>query len=230
MEGLRYLLMDGLWRGSFLAPVNHYVSGSTLVAPQPASGLLCWETHLPTYGYPWPALDLLTLDPTRSASTIRPHINILINSSTRDPPWPSSYDAPPPSVSAPERVSAESSQAGWPGRFINVRRFVRSVSGSSAIGKPIGSFREGRGISSRFRISISSRCALCFWKQHEKTHSTHLATEPRIGVKIQQNKEQTTLILSYYNIPWNVIILLISSRKKRWKTNLTIKWRVVASL
>ena len=75
-----------------------------------------------------------------------------------DPPWPSGYDAWLPSVTLQVRVSAGSlfiSELTW--SLYKCVVLWRAVYGPSASERPIGTIGEEKGISSRFRVSVSSR-------------------------------------------------------------------------
>ena len=74
----------------------------------------------------------------------------------RDPPWPSGYDAWLPNVSLQVRVSA-GSPSGLAWSLYKCAALWRAVYGPSSIERPLGTIREEKGISSRFRVSISSQ-------------------------------------------------------------------------
>ena len=74
----------------------------------------------------------------------------------RDPPWPSGYDAWLPSVSSQVRVSA-GSLSGLAWSLYKCAALWRTVYGPSATERPLGTICEEKGISSRFRVSISLR-------------------------------------------------------------------------
>ena len=74
----------------------------------------------------------------------------------RDPPWPRGYDSWLTNVRSQVRVSVAGSRwAGWPGSYIYVCRIVKAIYGASATEIHIETICKERGISSRFRLSIS---------------------------------------------------------------------------
>ena len=72
----------------------------------------------------------------------------------------SGYDAWLPSVSLEVRVSTGSQEACWSGLYINVRRCGGLSIVILQLKGPLGTIREEKGISSRLRVSISSRYTL----------------------------------------------------------------------
>ena len=68
-------------------------------------------------------------------------ITMKVNSVTRDPPWPSGYDAWLPSLSSQVRVSA-GSPSGLDWSLYKCSALWRAVYGLSATERPLGTIRE----------------------------------------------------------------------------------------
>ena len=81
---------------------------------------------------------------------------IMVSQMRAGPPWPSGNDAWLPNVSSQVRVSAASPN-GLAWSLYKCSALWWAVYGPSATKRPLGTIREEKGISSRFRISISSR-------------------------------------------------------------------------
>ena len=91
----------------------------------------------------------------------------MLTPTIRDPPWPSGYDASwLPSVSSQVRVSA-GSPSGLAWSLYKCAALWKAVLWSFRNWKTPWNIREDKGISSRFRVSISSRYDLSCWKRRK---------------------------------------------------------------